>query len=317
MNKKIISAAIAATFAVSGVAVADAMVTGHLEQAFFTDGKSAGDTDINGGDDMFVVISASEDLGNGMSAFGKVRLEMDADSANGNATAGHTDSIVGLKGDFGTIMAGRAEAFVESKLMATMSFDGHTVIEDSLTGTPNTGRHDNMIAYVSPSFNGLTVGIGAYTVNANTAEDFDATELYVAYSNGPLTLQAGYQNLEDSLVATLAGLATPVVVAENTLALSASYTMDALKATVLYTDEENGTNESQDVALRLDYTMGNNVIRGGYLWDEDFGTNGADGDDTLSLELVHNFSKRTSAYIGTVNPDNANDYQYIGLQHNF
>jgi len=299
MNKKIISAAIAATFAVSGVAMADATISGHIEQTFMTDGANG--TDVSGSDDNFVVISASEDLGNGMSAFGKIRMDLDNNGATAEGTT--TDSIVGLKGDFGTFMTGRAEAFVESKLMATMSFDGHTVIEDSLTTTPNTGRLDNMVAYVSPDFNGLSVGVGGYAdVATLTSDDIDATEIAVFYNNGPLALQAAFQDVQSGT---------------ETLAVSGSYTMDALKATILYVDSEtNAGADATDLAYRVDYTMGNNVIRAAYLDDEVTAT-GAEGDDVFSLELVHNFSKRTSAYIGTVNPDTADDYQYVGLQHNF
>ena len=100
---------------------------------------------------------------------------------------------VGLKGSFGTIVAGRMEDFTEGKLAATQSTMGTNMGE--LSG--NATRVDNTehaLAYVSPSINGLTVGVAGIAATTE-GDNFDATDVMVAYSNGPLTLMATRESM--------------------------------------------------------------------------------------------------------------------------
>ena len=307
--------------AVTGSAMADVSVSGRVEQTFTnTDVAATGDA-FAGGSDNHVVISASEDLGNGMTAFAKVMLDTDkadtADVADGTDTK---DEIVGLKGSFGTVFVGRFEAFVEGKVASTMSFNGHAAIEQS---TSNAGRTSQGMAYVSPTVNGFHAGIGGYALNSSgsatyNAEDLDATEIAVFYSNGPLDIRVARQDVSNQAAAAL-GTATAGV-AEQTTAISASYTMGDAKVSYFRNDYENvngtATNDGTDNSYRLDYTMGANKISLGKLDDETFA--GAAGSDVTALELTHSFSKRTQAYVGMTDSDAANaDTTYFGLQHSF
>ena len=302
--------------AVTGSAMADVSVSGRVEQTFTnTDVAATGDA-FAGGSDNHVVISASEDLGNGMTAFAKVMLDSDSQ------TGASKDEIVGLKGSFGTVMLGRFEAFVEGKIASTMSFNGHAAIEQS---TSNAGRTSQGMAYVSPTVNGFHAGIGGYALNSSTlynAEDLDATEIAVFYSNGPLDIRVARQDVSNQAAAALAaalGTATAGF-AEQTTAISASYTMGDAKVSYFRNDYENvngtATNDGTDNSYRLDYTMGANKISLGKLDDETFA--GAAGSDVTALELTHSFSKRTQAYVGMTDSDAANaDTTYFGLQHSF
>ena len=298
--------------AVTGSAMADVSVSGRVEQTFTnTDVAATGDA-FAGGSDNHVVISASEDLGNGMTAFAKVMLDSDSQ------TGASKDEIVGLKGSFGTVFVGRFEAFVEGKVASTMSFNGHAAIEQS---TSNAGRTSQGMAYVSPTVNGFHAGIGGYALNSSTtynAEDLDATEIAVFYSNGPLDIRVARQDVSNQAAAAL-GTATAGV-AEQTTAISASYTMGDAKVSYFRNDYENvngtATNDGTDNSYRLDYTMGANKISLGKLDDETFA--GAAGSDVTALELTHSFSKRTQAYVGMTDSDAANaDTTYFGLQHSF
>ena len=286
--------------AVTGSAMADVSVSGRVEQTFTdTDGNTTG---LVGSTDNHIVFSASEDLGNGMTAFAKVMLDSDSQ------TGASKDEIVGLKGSFGTVFAGRFEAFVEGKVASTMTMNGNAAIEQS---TANAGRTSHGIAYVSPTMNGLHIGVGGYASgDSSESEDFDAKEVAVFYANGPIDVKIARQTLNNTLAST--------TFSETTTAIALAYTMGDAKVSYLRmaNDDFNGTNDSVDNSYRLDYTMGANKITVAHLDDET--TSGASGADVTALELTHSFSKRTQAYVGMTDSDTAStDTTYFGLQHSF
>jgi hypothetical protein len=248
------------------------------------------------------VFSASEDLGNGMTAFAKVMLDSDSQ------TGASKDEIVGLKGSFGTVFAGRFEAFVEGNVASTMTMNGNAAIEQS---TANAERTSQGIAYVSPTMNGLHIGVGGYASGTGSeSEDFDAKEVAVFYANGPIDVKIARQTLNNTLASTS--------FSETTTAIALAYTMGDAKVSYLRmaNDDFNGTNDSVDNSYRLDYTMGANKITVAHLDDET--TSGASGADVTALELTHSFSKRTQAYVGMTDSDTAStDTTYFGLQHSF
>ena len=318
--------------AVTGSAMADVAVSGRVEQTFTkTDSATAATDQWIGGTDNNIVFNVTEDLGNGLTAFAKVALDVDNTDATGTAAHSHdidvptsstttndaastsaatteqSDMIVGIKGSFGTVMAGHFEAFVEGKLASTMSMNGHTAIEQSST---NAGRTGNGVAYISPTVNGIHVGIGGYAT-ADETEAFDAKEIAVFYANGPLSVSVAQQKLNDTLAGT--GLA------RKTTALAASYTMGDAKVSYLRmsNNDVDGV-DSDDNSYRLDYTMGANKVTVGHLDDESNTSATAAANDITSIELTHNFSKRTQVYIGMTDQDTANsDTTYLGMQHSF
>jgi hypothetical protein len=313
MKKTLIAAGIAAVVA-APAAFAEVKISGVVEQAF---------TMVENGDmvdtsDNAIVFAASEDLGNGLSAFAKIVLDTD------NAAAGK-DQVVGLKGSFGTFMTGRMEDFTRSKLAAKMTFLGAggaggdgtgtagraNAATETVEGQMNRGasRTDGGIAYVSPTMNGFHFGIAAFEDNA--------TDIAVFYDNGPLSLAASRE--EQTTALNPAGTKDQV-----TTMLAASYTMGDLKATIVRAsvDDASGVagNDGDDMAYRLDYKMGNNTISAAYLDNES--TSGADAGDITQVELVHNFSKRTAAYVSYVMDDNTGstadvDTLTFGMQHKF
>ena len=318
--------------AVTGSAMADVAVSGRVEQTFTkTDSATAATDQWIGGTDNNIVFNVTEDLGNGLTAFAKVALDVDNTDATGTAAHSHdidvpttstttndaastsaatteqSDMIVGIKGSFGTVMAGHFEAFVEGKLASTMSMNGNLAIEQSST---NAGRTDNGVAYISPTVNGIHVGIGGYAT-ASESEAFDAKEIAVFYANGPLSVSVAQQKLNDTLAGT--GLA------RKTTALAASYTMGDAKVSYLRmsNNDVDGV-DSDDNSYRLDYTMGANKVTVGHLDDESNTSATAAANDITSIELTHNFSKRTQVYIGMTDQDTANsDTTYLGMQHSF
>jgi len=320
MFKKTLIAAAVATLA-SSVAMAD-VVGGKVKQTFTsTDSATAATDQWAGGTDAFLTFKGSEDLGNGMSAFADIRMDLD-DAAGALATF---DTKVGIKGGFGTVVAGRMEDFSESKVLSMVDVFSGQGVE---LGGSNAGRNDDAVAYVSPSFNGLTVGVAGYAMadgngSNNGSDSFDATDIALMYANGPLTVNVAVETIDQAIAD-----AATVNMAEKTTSFGVGYTMGNLKMAAVYQDIENeaiaGTltpaNDHNDLMLAAVYTMGNNSIAVG--WNENELTTGATDNNTTSVELRHNFSARTQAFVGATQDDFATaadetDTVYMGLSHSF
>ena len=319
MFKKTLIAMAVASVVAAPIASADVKISGVVEQTF-TDTEN----DANGMDtDTFNMlnVSASEDLGNGMSAFAKYNMLTKAgtsiDETNG-------DMVVGISGGFGTIVAGTMEDFTEGKLAAMMSMEGTTANE--LSG--NANRTAGGLAYVSPTMNGLHFGIAGYAgTGAADTSNFDAVDVAVFYDNGPLSIKVAQETLNNATANVVAATATTVAgtADQKTTSIGASYVVGDLKVAALSVKRENqrvnASNavqaDSTDFMFKGTYKMGNNSLTLGYAKDDSDTT----GDnDVTSVELIHNFSSRTSAYVGFSNNDAtaaADDSTFFGLKHKF
>ena len=309
MFKKTLIAMAVASVVAAPIASADVKISGVVEQTF-TDTEN----DANGMDTStfnMLNVSASEDLGNGMSAFAKFSL-LDKDGSNG--TTNGADQTVGLSGGFGTVVFGTMEDFTESKVMSLMSMYGPAGIE--LAGV-NAERNASAMAYVSPTMNGLHAGIAGYTElgtagNGDTGSNFDAIDMMIAYDNGPLSVKLARETQKSEM---LTGAED-----QEVTTLGVKYSMGDLSVAGVWVDSENeagvAASDNNDYMLRADYTVGANKVTIGHANSED--ATGAATTDTTSVELIHNFSKRTAAYIGHKDIDTANSNKtYVGIQHTF
>ncbi|WP_334156869.1 porin [Oryzomicrobium sp.] len=180
----------------------------------------------------YLGFKGSEDLGNGLKAVFQFENTVAFDAAGGVNT--NRDSFVGLAGGFGTVVAGNltgptralgaaldvnsgatgigANSALIGKLgnLLTNGTDGNS--NYTATGTPNANgpangcnrsttcaslfdtRWKNAVAYVSPSFAGVTV-TAAYVANEGRSFDYTASanqvntqgyDLGVNYNNGPI-----------------------------------------------------------------------------------------------------------------------------------
>ena len=305
--------------AVTGSAMADVSVSGRVEQTFVDDEAVA--TGWTADTFNMINFKASEDLGNGISAFATFSL-LDKDGSNG--TTNGADQTVGISSGFGTIVAGTMEDFTEGKLAAMMSMEGTTANE--LSG--NANRTAGGLAYVSPTMNGLHFGIAGYAgTGAADTSNFDAVDVAVFYDNGPLSIKVAQETLNNATANAVAATATTAAgtADQKTTSIGASYVVGDLKVAALSVKRENqrvnASNavqaDSTDFMFKGTYKMGNNSLTLGYAKDDSDTT----GDnDVTSVELIHNFSSRTSAYVGFSNNDAtaaADDSTFFGLKHKF
>ena len=308
MKKTMIAMAVAGVVA-APMASADVSISGVVEQTFIDDDASANGwtaTTFN-----MLNFSASEDLGNGMSAFAKFNF---LETGGTTGTTNNGDNVVGLSGDFGTVIAGTMEDFTEGKALSRMTMNGPAGIE--VNDNNDAQRTAGGMAYVSPSISGFTVGVAGYAGQSTTGTaNLDATDIMVHYVNGPLDIIATQETQDKDSTLTSAAVND-----QTRSALGVSYTMGDIKVGILSVDieNENGTeaNDNTDIAMRLDYTMGNNVFTVGTVNSEN--STGTTDVDITSVEAKHNFSSRTNAYIGFKSHETgSNDSTYVGLVHKF
>lgn len=322
MKKTMIAIAVASV--VAAPAIADVTIGGKVEQIQTkTDGAAWAPSS-----DVRLKASGSEDLGNGMNAFFKYEFVVSslnaADTAVTNCTITESfnstgsadtdtaactttnttgvtsyDELVGISGGFGTVQFGRFEDFSESKGMAVVDVFQTTGVETS--GNLAT-RQDGGVAYVSPTVNGITVGLGGYTGVSTASDGFDAVDMAVMYSNGPLFVSVSNEDVKDS---------------RDTTVVAAKYAVGDLTVGAVYTNTDYDAASSADLKDKMiagTYKMGNNTLKLG--WNEDDA--GTSETNTSVLELSHGFSKRTSAAIGFKNADgSASDSTVVSVQHTF
>ena len=284
MKKTIIAAALAAT---TGVAVADVTVSGRVEQGF------ADEDNVSTGWDTYtdnhINFKATEDLGNGMTAFAQISSKY-ADGESDTIT--DLDQKIGLTGGFGTVVLGTMEDFTTGVVSATMTTMGTN--EGELDGS--TQRTNGGIAYVSPTVNGFHVGIAGYADVGSNTDEIDATDILIHYSNGPLTAMAAREVTEGS--------------SSDVDSIALKYNMGDLSVAALRTSYE--TDSSDDMKYRLDYKMGANKVTLQHSNDD------SANNDINIIELSHALSKRTAVYIGSADGDTAaTSNTYFGMQHSF
>jgi hypothetical protein len=301
MKKTIIAAAIAAAVA-APAAFADVSISGQINVEFFkseadvdgTSGAAAEDLSTDRNTDL--VFKASEDLGNGMKAFATISIvdDVSSDSGTGNNTNSGSSStnIVGLSGDFGTITLGKQEMWTESAAAAMANNDAADYISNEV-GTALGASADATAVYVSPSFNGVNVILGARGTTG--ADDFDTTEIGVQYAANGLTVRA----------ANIDGGTT------DTTIVGASYKMgDFTVGAVNQSTNESG--KADETWYGVSYAMGANTIA--------ISTTDSDsaGNEDTVLSLKHAMGKNTAVYLVHENDGTANaDVTLVGMQVKF
>jgi len=348
MKKTIIAASVAALVA-APAAFADVKIGGNVIQEFVTDSDDTGTSEdgLVSAAAVDLVFSVSEDLGNGMSAFAKIHTLRD------NGGSGNADQVVGIKGDFGTIVAGRMEDFSEGKVAAMAAVDSSDKLSIEPNGYHQTGRAEGGLAYISPSFNGLTFGIAGYALpNGSKASSsvaatmtststsggtittttlvytastkdadakFDATDIMVEYANGPLLVRAARETVDGGVYSATAG--TPD---KETDSIAVSYKLDNITLVGYAFDVENGkgvaANDMSGHFLGAKMGMGANTFSVSYMEEDDYNTStGAKEtgtDEAWIVSVDHALSKRTSltaAYRSTDDGNSTSDKDELAV----
>ncbi|MBI4984632.1 MAG: porin [Rhodocyclales bacterium] len=285
MQKKLIALAIAglsgAAFAQSNVTISGAMEL-HLESISASGATAAGADHTSRtrvtNNTSWVRLSGAEKIGDLTAVF---QIEQDVNGDTGAATGwASRNSFVGLAGGFGTAIAGRHDVHYTSHMAGGVDFGSAGALPHAansmnligqvtgLTGAGLSnligGRLDNVIAYIAPSFGGLTVQLG-YTTGAEAttaalgAKD-SAWNLFATYKNGPVNAFWSHTDTNNGNGATrVAGLE---VVADR---LGIAYTFGAVKVGLINDNTKadlNGALAAKRNAwsLPISYTSGANSL---------------------------------------------------------
>jgi predicted porin len=197
MKKSLIALAVAGTFAAPAFAATENVdVYGKLHVSLNIPGDQA---DIgNGSGDLQLASNASrfgikgaEDLGGGLSAIWQFEQTLNLDESGGALAT--RNSFLGLKGGFGTVLAGRHDTPLKLVGRAVDLF-GDTMADSRnvLNGGSDT-RANNVIAYLTPNMGGFGIA-AAYVTDLGAGEVADSSlyNLNATYKNGPVYVGLGY-----------------------------------------------------------------------------------------------------------------------------
>ena len=208
MQKKLIALAIAAAASGAAFAQTNVQIYGIADVGYvgIDADKTKFQHNINSGvlSTSRIGFKGAEDLGNGLKAIFTLEYGLQLDNntgigASNGGVANARQQFVGLTGGFGTVVAGRLQ---------TAGLD-YTVAGSALGGSTSVGainqvsaaadfpllnaisRANNAVAYISPSFGGMTVALNHARLTESAAaddlKDNTATLIAVNYDGGPLT----------------------------------------------------------------------------------------------------------------------------------
>ncbi|MBA1444643.1 MAG: porin [Gammaproteobacteria bacterium] len=322
--KKILSFAIAAALVAPAAAMADSTIYGKVRVA--SDKWTIDDDDDAWGmqdQASRLGIKGSEDLGNGLKAIYQMEFGMAAGSA---FNLSGRNAFVGLAGGFGTAVAGRHDTPL------TMSTGKLDLFADTAADYDHGGNHtklfmdrrvDGAIAYISPSFSGLTLA-GAVVQTLATSDFQEAYSIAGMYSNGPFYGAVAYENLDsDNFGAGAAESEIQFRIGGGVLG------WNNISVTGVYEKRSDigGTANNDKATYQLSgaYDMGMHRIKAMY-GSADFDNTAGIDFDTYAIGYQFSFSKRTDAQvlynardIDDAAGDYSTDYSVVSVQlsHNF
>ena len=328
MQKKLIALAVAGLASAGAFAQSNVTVYGVADMyvgSFKTDNMERS-TQVNSGglSTSRIGFKGVEDLGNGLKALFTMEyaLSLDSDeSATGNGTGigKARQGFVGLTGGFGTAVAGRLQTAgydwqAKTDVLHGTAIDPLNAVQGGSINAPGfligsgsgaiAARANNAVAYISPSFGGVTVALNrAYVAEESGAKDAEtnaiANLISVSYDNGPLYVGGVYANLD--------GKAGGPTVADRTdWALGAGYDFKVVKVTAGFqkskdkqiSDDSNtawslGAAVPVSAAGTIHASFAKSTLKNNAAGDTD-----EVGIKSWTLAYTHGLSKRTTAYAG-------------------
>jgi predicted porin len=322
MKKSLLALAIFGAFA--GAASAQSSVTiygivdtgiAHIDNG----GDSVNSVKSGNNNSSRIGFKGAEDLGNGLKATFVLEngINTDDGSAADNTAAFSRLSYVGLEGSFGAVRLGKQNTQIKTALSQIDPFEtGGMVNAISLFGGNQAGaipeRVANQITYTSPNFGGFSGSIG-YTFGEAVGDTGanNAWGAQLGYVNGPLNVQFGYNDKDNSTVTVAGGEGTTVKNSDIKIALiGATYDFGAFKLHGAYGQKKLDGETVADIKIKsalvgVTVPFGASAVRAEYINNND------DRDDfdnnVFALSYTYSLSKRTLIYATYARADNDDD----------
>lgn len=251
-------------------------------------------------------IKGTEDLSNGVQAFFKFEIGVDAAGTAGANTTRYAH--IGFKGDFGTITLGRQNSLWKTVVDENYFNDVFT----SAAEIEKLGRVGKAVSYVSPSFGGFQfAGSAVFNAAETASKGADAYEVAAMYNNYGVNAGVVYSNLK-------AKTGTMKDTTELT-GLNVGYKMDDTFSVNFGAAHKSSAGERYN--LQGEYYLGANTFRAGVNYEDN--VKGSPDPLTAALGYQYNFSKRTYVWVEGEYTDfdvkgRDDGYRvFVGARHNF
>jgi predicted porin len=258
-------------------------------------------------------LKGSEDLGGGLAAIWQfeqgINLDAGTGQANGGVWGAERNTFLGLKGGFGTVLAGTHDTPYKLSTASLDPFADTAGDYNAIIGTfqgINTSdlRLGNVLAYITPSFNGLTGAVATSFLKETGVSNFTGSPSawtgMVNYANGPLYLSGAYEIAKH--VGTTIGFDDVDI---RSWKLGAGYTIGNFVVNAIYDNirlkdnlRSSTTNTFKRSAWGLNgvYNMGNIALKAGF-YDAGKASNTTDtGAKMYEVGGDYNLSKRSKLY---------------------
>lgn len=270
-----------------------------------------------------VGVKAWEDLGGGLKGIAKFEWKADTtdnDSSKGGTSVSLTprESMVGLKGGFGTVMGGNLKSpykysgGVKYDIFVTTALEARR--NGGMSGGTNghNGFINKMIGYHSPKVNGLQLQL-IYRLDEGasdgTGEAGGAYALAVKYSNGPIS--AFVAALDDDAPnggAQLSYSATKVGAKFKSGAIAIMGQVELI--------DNRGTDETV-IFVAGHYKMGKSVFVLQFANNDVDDAAGFDAQTYMAVGLVHRYTKKTRVFVGYRSSSDVENVVTLGMRKDF
>jgi predicted porin len=246
----------------------------------------------------------TEDLGDGTAAVFNLEMGINLDQGTLNAGGGifGRQAFLGLKGNYGTVTAGRqyTQLFLAINEVMDPFKTGTAGRANNIFSAAGT-RVNNSVRYTSAALNGVSVdllyGLGEVADRAAAGRHLAGA---LQYSHGALAARLVYDRTND-----LPGPAVPINTATTKL-LTASYQLSAVKlhaGYAVYRDDK--ALDARDALLGLTFVTGRNRLSASYVHHDDRASFNGDVNQA-AVGWFYALSKRSDVYLAYAKMDRKN-----------
>jgi len=341
MQKKLIAMAVAGLVAAPVFAQSNVTIYGRVDYGYMVRyGDNGGSPDVERKSEFAPGLQAgsrlgfkgAEDLGNGMKAIFQLEFgSINNDIGAGGGIANTRNAYVGLTGGFGTVVGGHLDGVRYGVFNKYDAFGGGNV-GNFTQMTAQVDRASNAIAYISPSFSGLTATL-AYSTHIGTnnplglgtqesaGNDGDAVlnTVMLAYDNGPISANVDWERVLFNSGGAV-GSTAEAVQDVKVFTVAGAYDFGVVKVSALYdilkVDTRSGFAGDVDADVRTWFVSAKAPVGAAVVVKATYGrTKDRDTSDTNAskwgIGADYNLSKRTNLYAsyGTIHNDDNTAFQ--------